>query len=837
MEASRMTSDGQTLTRLLYELPDVIVVLDAEGQLLWANARAEGIFGRTLEEYQGRSALDLVHPDDLELVGRSLVSVQAKEIGTTLEVRANTPTGWRLLELIGTPVSWFAEGAVLFSMRDLTDRRRFEVARDEVARFRSLVHNAAAITMLISPQGEIESASAALTRMLGHDPEHCEHRPLAAIVAEEDRPALQFAMQQSSISATAAHPVRVEVRLLRHGGTESVPFELSVVNLVDDPVVGGFVLTAHDITARTEAEHELRGALSLLRATLDSTADGLVVVDANGNITSINGRMAEMWMLPESFWTNPASRPALTAILDQLIDPHIFMAKIEELARHPEIETTDLLEFKDGRVFERFSKPQIVDGEVVGRVWSFRDSTERTRLESELSYQAFHDSLTGLANKALFTDRLNQAVARMERTRKPIAVMFLDLDNFKTVNDSLGHSVGDELLRAVAEVLRGCIRQADTAARLGGDEFAVLIEYIEGHSDIVKLAERILTALRRPVTLERTEVVATASVGITFGVPGSTGEQLLRNADLAMYMAKEHGKNCYEEYRDQMHTAIVERLELEADLRRTTTGQELVVHYQPIVDLETDVLVGFEALVRWQHPLRGLLPPGAFVPFAEEVGLIDVVDRFVLVEACAQLQYWQERGLVRPDVSISINLSTRELADTATEKNVAEMLAATRFTPSNLVLEITESAMMKDTKVVVQNLHALKALGLRIALDDFGTGYSSLAYLEQLPIDILKIDRSFVTALVEDEEQVGLAQAIIKIAETLGHTTIAEGVETAAQAARLRQLGCRFGQGYHLGKPLDARGTEEMLEVRADRANVAGGLGGLGGLDATTEPS
>jgi diguanylate cyclase (GGDEF)-like protein len=497
------------------------------------------------------------------------------------------------------------------------------------------------------------------------------------------------------------------------------------------------------------------------------------------------------------------------------------MAKIADLGRHPDVETFDVLEFKDGRVFERFSKPQLVDGLVVGRVWSFRDVTERTRLEAELTYQAFHDSLTGLANKALFTDRLNQAVARMERTRKPIAVMFLDLDNFKTVNDSLGHATGDELLRSVAEVLLGCIRQADTAARLGGDEFAVLIEYIEGHSDIVRLAERILTALRRPVPLESTEVVATASLGITFGVPGSNGEQLLRNADLAMYMAKERGKNCYEEYRDQMHTAIVERLELEADLRRTTTGQELVVHYQPIVDLESDDVVGFEALVRWQHPLRGLLPPGAFVPFAEEIGLIDVVDRFVLAEACAQLFHWQDRGLISPDVSVSVNLSARELADAETERNIAEMLAATEFDPSNLVLEITESVMMKDTEAVVQNLHALKALGLRIALDDFGTGYSSLAYLEQLPIDILKIDRSFVNALVEDEEQVGLAQAIIKIAETLGHTTVAEGVESEAQAARLRQLGCRLGQGYHLGKPLDARGTEEMLRARASAAATA----------------
>jgi diguanylate cyclase (GGDEF)-like protein len=393
--------------------------------------------------------------------------------------------------------------------------------------------------------------------------------------------------------------------------------------------------------------------------------------------------------------------------------------------------------------------------------------------------------------------------------------MFLDLDNFKTVNDSLGHSTGDELLRVVAEVLTGCIRMADTAARLGGDEFAVLIEYIEGHSDIVALAERILTALRRPVTLGTTEVVATASIGITFGVPGSTGEQLLRNADLAMYMAKEHGKDRFEEFRDHMHAAIVERLELEADLRRTVGGaQELVVHYQPVIDLTTGAILGFEALVRWQHPLRGLLPPGAFVPFAEEVGLIDVVDRFVLAEACAQLHHWQQRGLVAPDAVISVNLSARELADPGTAAHVAEMLAAGRFDPSNLILEITESAMMQDTETAVQNLHVLRALGLRIAVDDFGTGYSSLAYLEQFPVDILKIDRSFVTALA-DEDRAGLARAIIQIAETLGHMTVAEGVETAEQAEKLRELGCRAAQGYHLGMPLDAHATEEMLRVRA----------------------
>jgi diguanylate cyclase (GGDEF)-like protein/PAS domain S-box-containing protein len=814
--ALALAPDGQ-LARLLDELPDVVIVLDAVGQVLWGNSRAERFFGHTLDEYVGRSGLEFVHPDDLELVLRSLASIQSKEVGTTLEVRLQSASGWRLIELIGTTVGWFAPGAVLFCLRDLTERRRFEVARDETARFRSLVHNAAAITMLVSGSGHIDSVSAALTRMLGHDPEHVEHLPLVDLASEPDRPALAATLAEAARGATAMQPAVVVANLRHRDGTD-LPFELSIVNLVDDPTVCGFVVTAHDISARIAVELELRTALSLLKATLESTADGVLVVDHAGRITSVNGRLGEMFQSPEGFLDHKVDRPmddkSVAFVLDQLVDPEAFLAVTELLYAHPEHETTDILEFKDGRVFERFSRPQLVDGEIVGRVWSFRDSTERVRLESELSYQAFHDSLTGLANKALFTDRLNLAVARMERTRKPMAVMFLDLDNFKTVNDSLGHSVGDQLLGVVAEVLLGCIRSTDTAARLGGDEFAVLIDYLEGHSDIVALAERILTALRRPVTLGTTEVVATASIGITFGVPGTTGEQLLRNADLAMYRAKEHGKDRFEEFRDHMHTAIVERLELEADLRRTMGGnQELVVHYQPVVDLTTRAIIGFEALVRWQHPLRGLLAPGAFVPFAEEVGLIDVVDRFVLAEACSQMHYWQQRGLVSPDTEISVNLSARELTDPGTATHVAEMLAGSAFDPSNLILEITESAMMHDTETVVQNLHALRALGLRIAVDDFGTGYSSLAYLEQFPVDILKIDRSFVTAL-SDDDPAGLTRAVIQIAETLGLMTVAEGVESAEQADRLHALGCRAAQGYHLGMPLDAHATEEMLRSK-----------------------
>ena len=342
----------------------------------------------------------------------------------------------------------------------------------------------------------------------------------------------------------------------------------------------------------------------------------------------------------------------------------------------------------------------------------------------------------------------------------------------------------------------------------------MLIEDIDHHDEAIKLAERILEVLRKPFMIGTQELSITGSIGITFGVSGSTSEDLLSKVDLAMYMAKRQGKNRCEEFQVQMHDAVVERHELQADFRKALASDELVVHYQPIVELGTDRIVGFEALVRWQHPTKGLLAPATFIPIAEEIGLIDVVDRFVLSEACGQARHWQDRGLTSLDLAISVNLSAHELMDATIAASVADSLRSSGFDPANLILEITESAMMRDVDAAVHHLHLLKALGLRIALDDFGTGYSSLAHLEKLPIDILKIDKSFVATLGSGESSVNLAQAIIQLAETLGHTTIAEGVESTGQADHLRQLGCQLAQGYYLGMPLDAGSTEELLRLR-----------------------
>ena len=428
--------------RVIDALPDAVIIVDAKGRLVWGNHTAETLFDRSVVDAVGWSSLELVHPDDLELVLRSLVSIQAKEIGAPIELRLKTKSGWRLMELVGSPLPWLEEGAVLLSIRDLTQRRRFELVHDRDARLRSLVHNSAAITMLVSADGCVESVSGAVTRQLGHDPEVIEGLPLAELVPEFDRPLLRQAFEHASRGASVAGPETVVVGLIRHGNRETLPFELSIVNLIDDPTVRGYVVTGHDVTERRAADLELRTALSLQKATLDATADGILVVSTDGKVVSFNRSLVEMWQVSDSVLDGADQPSVMAAVREQLLRPEEFVSKVQQIYRHGDLESSDTLEFKDGRVFERVSKPQTVDGAIVGRVWSFRDITDRKRLEERLSYQAFHDSLTGLANRALFQDRLHQAVKRVERTGQHLCVLFLDLDNLKVINDTLGHTAG-----------------------------------------------------------------------------------------------------------------------------------------------------------------------------------------------------------------------------------------------------------------------------------------------------------------------------------------------------------------------------------------------------------
>jgi diguanylate cyclase (GGDEF)-like protein/PAS domain S-box-containing protein len=458
------------------------------------------------------------------------------------------------------------------------------------------------------------------------------------------------------------------------------------------------------------------------------------------------------------------------------------------------------------------------DPTVKGIVLNTRDVSERKRLEEQLIHQAFHDPLTGLANRALFRDRVSHALTLAQRRGHAITVLFLDLDDFKTVNDSLGHGEGDRLLIAAAERFLSCARSTDTVARLGGDEFAILIEGGEGREGLL---ERLTAAMVHPFSLSGNQVRVTASIGVATAAGGETADDLLRNADVAMYEAKRHGKGRSATYESRMYADIRERLDLEAALRRAVERNELVLHYQPIVQLRSGAVYGVEALLRWEHPQFGRLLPQHFVPLAEETGLIVQLGAWVLGEACRQLQAWS-RLHPRAPLAVSVNISGRQLQGAGVADALRRALAASGVDPAMVVLEITESVLMQETDCVLERLRELKALGVRLAIDDFGTGYSSLSYLQRFPIDILKIAKPFVEEVGKGADRSALARAIVGLGDTLRLHTIAEGVEMAEQRAALLELGCALGQGHYFSPALPAGAVAELLAAERLPAAPAG---------------
>jgi diguanylate cyclase (GGDEF)-like protein/PAS domain S-box-containing protein len=453
------------------------------------------------------------------------------------------------------------------------------------------------------------------------------------------------------------------------------------------------------------------------------------------------------------------------------------------------------------------------DPAIGGIIVNTRDVSERKLLEQQLKYQAFHDPLTGLANRMLFLDRVAHALVRSRRRGmdcNPLAVLFLDLDNFKTVNDSLGHIAGDRLLISASLRIVACVRTSDTVARLGGDEFAVLLEDATGDGSAAEVADRITVAMREPFTVEGKEVFVTASVGIAMGGETGPASELLRNADMAMYTAKSRGKGRVEAFEAHMHREVMNRLELEADLRRAVERQEFALRYQPIVDLRSGEVSGVEALLRWEHPTRGLMYPSQFIPLLEETGLIVPVGVWVLREACRQTREWdaQTGG---GTVTLAVNMSGHQLQHIGVVDAVRGALAESGLSADRLVLEITESVLMQHADVMLERLKAIRAVGVRLAIDDFGTGYSSLSYLQRFPIDILKIAKPFVDDVGSHDPDPALARAIIALGETLCLRTIAEGIEVRDQLTGLRALGCELGQGYYFARPVNGEVMGRLL--------------------------
>ncbi|MEX2275219.1 MAG: EAL domain-containing protein [Actinomycetota bacterium] len=488
--------------------------------------------------------------------------------------------------------------------------------------------------------------------------------------------------------------------------------------------------------------------------------------------------------------------------------------------------STGLMEFRirhaDGTYLfvETLRTSLLHDPNVEGIVLNTRDITERKTFEEQLSHQAFHDSITGLANRALFRDRVLHALERQERDHRPVAVLFMDLDDFKTINDSMGHAAGDELLRGVGDRVRDALRASDTAARLGGDEFGVLLEEGGDGLHAAEVAQRILEDLHAPFAIDDKEVFARASIGIAITDGDHAGEEgaeeLLRNADVAMYMAKERGKGRYQVFESAMHDTALKRLELKADLQRALEHDEFILHFQPVIELESGSVSGVEALVRWQHPVRGLVPPLEFIPLAEETGLIAPLGRWVLREACLTAKALQET--VAPSLHIAVNLSARQLQRAEIIDEVRQVLDETMLDPGKLILEITETVMMQDMELSISRLTQLKELGVQLAIDDFGTGYSSLNYVRRFPVDILKVDKSFIDGVGDGGESSALTAAVIELAGILNLKPVAEGIERADQLERLLELNCDLGQGFLFAKPLP---PDELRTLLAERQALA----------------
>ncbi|MBR8829089.1 MAG: EAL domain-containing protein [Gomphosphaeria aponina SAG 52.96 = DSM 107014] len=577
---------------------------------------------------------------------------------------------------------------------------------------------------------------------------------------------------------------------------------------------------AMDITERKLAAEKISKSEEQFRLTFELAPIGMAIISLDGKIEQINQALCDSlgYSAKEllgrkftDFISNTEDKAVNAVLRNKLLIGEISHFKRETCYRA-----------KDGTNVHTILQVSVLrdaQGQPLHILKQVVDISDRKRIEEQLLHDAVHDGLTGLPNRLLFIDRIEQAINRSKRSKNYLfAVLFLDLDDFKLVNESknMGLLIGDALLMAIAHKLQTCIRPGDTVARLGGDEFAILLDDIESEDEAIELAQKINLELKSPFQLSLQPIFTSASIGITFSSIGyEKGEDVLRDADVTMYRAKQAGKSRYAIFDSMMHDKILRRLQIETDLRRAIEASEFVCYYQPLISLKTNKLIGFEALIRWQHPREGLISPGEFIPIAEETGLIVPIGEWILREACQQLQTWQQKS--SQILTVSVNLSSRQLQEADLLEKIDQILGETKLNPKYLKLEITESILMENIEAATQLFSQIKERGIKLSLDDFGTGYSSLSYLHRFPIDTLKVDRSFVKRMGAKGENNEIVRAIVTLAHNLGMDVIAEGIETKEQLMQLKQLGCDVGQGYLLAKPLAQKAAENLI----DNYNVA----------------
>lgn len=808
-DAGGLAPSDRRFEALLHNASDGLIVLDAGVRIIYANPAVSRVVAGVEADLAGQLSLDLIHPDDQQRVGQWMLPVLERPGATgTTELRNQNASGeWRWIEVTARNLLENPDvRGIVLNLRDVTRRHNAEDRlRESESLFRSIAEaSPVGIFRQVVGQG-CTFVNNRWVEITGMSTEQAAGTGWLEILDPKDAQALALEAEAGVLTSNVSATLHIQHA---DGGLRSV--RLQSTPLYDDGgVLLGSVGTLDDLTEVLRAERESARLLEIF----DLTEDIVTIAGLDGISVYLNRAGRE-------FWDVGADDDDLQGL--SLMDhapawvKHRLLTEIgEEIMQAGRWSGELAITRPDGTVVP--VSAQLLghrnhEGEIERFSTVLRDISERKAFEDRLEHQATHDPLTSLPNRMLLLDRLEVALARGRRHKTGVAVLFLDVDHFKVINDSLGHRLGDRLLVELGRQLRVALRPGDTVARFGGDEFVVLCEDLEDEEAAINVAERISSAVTGTMQFDGSEVYVAVSMGIAYTPTcEEDAEPLLRDADAAMYRAKDRGRGRFEFFDQEMRAHVLERLEIETSLRRALERRELRVFYQPKIDLLTGRIVGVESLIRWEHPERGLLAPGAFIGVAEETGLIVPIGLWVLEQSCRQVLRWQAERPSMGALNVAVNLSGRQLTAPSLVQDVAAVLATTGIDPKQVELEVTESVLMDDVEASAVTLAELRDLSVHLSVDDFGTGYSSLAYLRRFPVDKLKVDRSFVSGLGEDDSDSAIVAAVINLAHTLGLEAVAEGVETPEQLAGLRDLGCDLAQGYFMARPLPSEQLGELL--------------------------
>ncbi len=796
--------------RLLVELSPDGIMVHQNGIVRWGNTSALRMVGApSIDAVVGDPMVKYVHPDSLPgVLARIAEMREDDDYSQPAELTLVRLDGGVLdVESVSVRTRWEGEPAFQVILRDLTERRRAEASLRYQA---NLVQHVSDAIIGVDGEGVVESWNPAAEKTYGFTAEEAIGRRLDELVGAPD--------------GFGREPMEPHESVHRRADGSPVDVRVSVAQVRDVHAVTGSVVVCADITESRRAEAERRAADQRYTAVVEALEEGIIVTDDAGRVAAANPaaeRILGEVTIGADFFSVFSGERLATHTDGRPFDKGDHPAAVTLRSGEP---GTGVLmgvarDGRDRRWLSIHSRPLVAEGETrpYGVVCSFSDVTERRSAENQLSYQAKHDALTGLRNRATFVEALEQGLAHARRSGSTVSVLFVDLDRFKTVNDSMGHLDGDEVLVAIGKRLHAATRNIDTVARLAGDEFVVLCLDLPSPEAAERRAQELAELVEQPISLSSgRQVVITASVGVSFVQGGvADAEEVLRDADVAMYHAKQKGRARVERFDQALRAQAQRRLDIERDLRIAIEEGQLDVYYQPIASMLSNKVVGVEALVRWNHPTRGPITPGEFIPIAEETGLVLPLGTWVLEQACAQMARWKATVPGAHAMHVSVNLSGRQLGDPELVATIAEALRKSGLDPESLWLEITESVLMDDAAGAARTLAAVRALGVHLVIDDFGTGYSSLAYLKRFPVDMLKIDRSFVDGLGSDPESEAIVHAVVELARSLNLTVVAEGVETTDQLAEIRRLGCTMCQGFLIARPVPANQVSFEIAVPA----------------------